>query len=232
MAQISADFELGTNGNSVLPADAGSATAWDTESTAGASTRTYSDAVVAHGGLSMKLTWNAASETVISWTTALGTVTDHYGRFYLYMLANPSNFCDILRMLSGGSPSFYASVIPAGTIALADQGGNNIGTTTNALALNQKTRIEYHIIHSVTVGQVELKLFNSAESTTPTETLTTAADKNLLASADEIRYGIRGGQSSSSYYYDDIVANATSYPGPVITATANLAPVIFGRGAA
>ena len=96
----------------------------------------------------------------------------------------------------------------------------------------QWVRIEYHLVHSTTVGQAEFKLFTSLESPSPVETLTTAADKNLLASADEIRYGVRSGQSVVTYYYDDIVAGATSYPGPAVTpSVTNLAPVIYGRGA-
>src|SRR5574338_1457281 len=76
-----ADFEAGTNGNGVTTGDAGSSTAWDAVNiTSG--TITYSNAQAASGSQSCLFSSNTSAH-YLEWSTALGTVTDHYGRMYL-----------------------------------------------------------------------------------------------------------------------------------------------------
>jgi hypothetical protein len=111
-------------------------------------------------------------------------------------------------------------VTSTGKLQVLDSGGGQIILTTNSLNLNAFSRIEYHITHSLTVGQVEIKIFNSPDSAVATETIQTTANKNLLASANQIRYGATGGDSDGSFWLDNIVANALSYPGPVAPAFA------------
>jgi hypothetical protein len=78
-------------------------------------------------------------------------------------------------------------------------------------------RVEWHVIHSATVGQVELKLFNDADSTTPTETLTGSSNYNTGTAAGGVHIGSVGNLPDGFIYWiDDIIVNATSYPGPVV----------------
>ena len=60
------------------------------------------------------------------------------------------------------------------------------------------------------------------------------AARNTGASLNDIKFGDAGGSSTSStVWLDNIVAGATSYPGPAAVpgSDENLAPVIYGRGA-
>lgn len=216
MAQITADFELGTNGNTIAITDPGSATPWDVVTISGAGALTYDVLHPGHGLLSANINPQANAACFMSWTTALGTVTDHFGRFYIYLIANPASFGGLLSLFSGASLCFRIGVNSSGQI----RGDDNTGTAytfTNAITLNQLVRVEYHVIHSTTVGQHEIKLFNTAESTVATETNTSAANRDTQANGNDIHFGVgEGGLGQLNYWMDDIVANATSYPGPVV----------------
>lgn len=233
MSEATANFELGVNGNDILVADAGSATAWDSRQNndGGGNTLKY-DNVHVYGSLAAKFDNSGApsSACVMGWSTGIGTLTDHYGRVYLYATANPVG--GSWRIGRDGNNNFPIFINANGTVTMNDQGGVAV-TTTAAIGLNQWVRIEYHWINSLTVGQVELKLFNSPDSSTPTETQTSAANRNTSASTTSLEFGLGGGQTTAgAIWLDNIVAGATSYPGPFVSGTQNLAPGIYGRGAA
>jgi hypothetical protein len=233
MAQATADFELGVSGNDILVADAGSATAWDVRTNNGAGNTITYDNTHVYGTLAAKfdrsIVDNAACR--MEWTTGIGTLTDWFGRIYLYATAFPAASFRVVLDITGNNQLCFIN--DTGKIRGFDTLGAPVYTTTNSIALNQWVRIEWHWIHSATVGQGEVKLFNSPDSATPTETVTSAADKNTGANTSNVGFGLsEGSVFTGPIWLDNIVAGATSYPGPVVTATANLAPVIYGRGAA
>jgi hypothetical protein len=223
MAELTADFEAGTNGNNVLTTDAGSATAWDAvtivQITEAPPTITYDTAHVAHGSLATKIVLPSANDNIIlEWSTALGTVTDHYGRLYLYLTAYPvSAIGGLVYAGQGATRGVRIDINSSGQLRGYDNpAAAAFPTFTNAVALNQWIRIEWHFVHSATVGQAEVKLFNTAESTTPTETQT-GTNKNTLANATSLRFGTpeSGPGGAYTFWVDDIVGNAAAYPGPV-----------------
>ncbi len=228
MTQCTATFETGVNGNNISTGDAGSATAFDAV-TLGNGTGTgiakYSSAQAATGTLSGLLGGTGGTgKGYVIWSTAFGTVTDHYGRLYLYLTANPAGQISIMQVGTSGGDTRGArlDINTSGKLAGFDNPAAALFTTfTNSIALNQWVRIEWHIIHSTTVGQAEIKLFNTASSTSPTETQTGTANKNTLANATGIQFGlgVAGAADGVGLYMDNIVAGAAAYPGPVADST-------------
>lgn len=97
MTQVSADFETGVNGNNLATGDTGSATAFNAVTTTTTATQKYDNTHVAFGNLGVKFDGGATSGAAyFTWSTALGTVTDHYGRIYLYLTATPSSQLPII----------------------------------------------------------------------------------------------------------------------------------------
>lgn len=216
MAEATANFELGSDGSSILAADPGSATAWDSVQTNGNSL-TYSN-THAYGSLSAKFdnTVSPGASNQLTWSTGIGALTDWYGRVYLYATANPAG--GSYRLIVDGNNNFPLFVNASGTVSMLDQGGFAV-TTGTAISLNQWVRLEWHWINSATVGQVELKLFNSPDSTSPTDTQTSGANRNTSASTTQLSFGLSsGGGDAGPIWLDNIVAGATSYPGPVASA--------------
>lgn len=220
---LTADFELGVNGNDVLVADPGSANAWDTRIVPGGTVK-YSNTQKAHGALSAQFDHTASgSAKTLQWDTSLGTVTDHYGRFYMFVTAYPTGDTFILDANTVGvTNNARIRLLTTGALSTFSKSAL-LNTTTNLVPLNGWCRIEYHIVHSATVGMVELKLFNTMDSAVATETITSAANNDTNANANGILYGSPDGTGGAwIQYLDDIVANATSYPGPVSTPAATV----------
>lgn len=216
MAVCTATFETGVDGNDVLTGDAGSATAWDVRAVTGGSI-VYDDAHAHGGSLAGKFTYSgSSSSTALRWTTAFGTITDHYGRIYLYATAYQDSTPDAspVNFKTGASTVMAAIKVGSDGVLSAQDATFSVTTGTVPIALNQWVRIEWHIVHNTSTGSVEIKLFNDAESTTPDDTITWT-NRNTGSSADTAEFGTAQITSSTwVFWLDDIVANATDWPGP------------------
>lgn len=217
MTVLTANFETGTNGNSVLVTDTGSANAWDVVTAA--VPITYDNTLPAHGSLSAKYDYLHTSGVVMTngWTTSHGTPAEEYGRLYMKIDSLPGvgKFQSFVTGNSAASPSFTLFVGPTGTIHVASSNAG-LGDTTATISTGQWFRVEWHVVFSATVGSVEAKLFNTVESATPTETKTYTS-ANTLASSAGIFFGITDMADSAThaiYWLDNIVAAAAAYPGP------------------
>lgn len=210
MADFTAGFETGVNGNNVLSSDAGDATAWT--ATPASSALIYDNTRAAVGSLSGKFTVQAG-RTVFYWSMS---ATDHFGRAYLYTASVPAQHIRVIDPESSGGVR-TAPILLHSTqkITIQDSGANILSTSAN-YSVGQWIRLEWHVIHSATVGQIEVKLFNNANSSTPTETLTSPATWNTAAASAFQVFGQTDtdGTEGHEIWWDAIVANATSYPGP------------------
>lgn len=221
MAVCTANFESGVNGSNLSVADPGSLTAWDAISFSANGHLTYSNAHVAFGSLAAKIdVFDGTGEAFMSWRAAYGTVTEDYGRFYLYMEDYPATDHAIIFGAYNGSNTSQTARLDIktdGTIRILDT-VPNFAYGVVPVALDQLVRIEWHIVHSTTVGQFEVKLFNSASSATPSETITSPANWNTAASADRVLFGVpTAGYPPYQAWLDNIVAGASSYPGAYIS---------------
>lgn len=220
MTQCTANFDAGVSGDPIATSDTGSATAWDVRVLNVGGALTYSNAHAVSGTLSGKFgVVGSSSVNYLGWSTALGTITDHYGRLYLWLDALDSSRTAFVYFITTGSANACGFwVNSSGTLSVVNNVNSQVGTTSATVSTAQWVRIEWHIIHSATVGQAEIKLFNTASSTTPTETVTTAANKNFAADAREFWVGwtLGPGTSGNVFYVDDIIVGATSYPGPIV----------------
>lgn len=218
MSVLTAGFEGGSNGATILTGDAGDASAWDSIAIPATGALTYDNAHVATGVRAAKLAQGGTPGTLaLGWTSSsFGTQTDHYGRFYIYATANPSSLFSLwwVNLVGALKARIYLNV--NGLILLTDSTGGGLVSTVTPIGLNQWVRIEYHVVHSATVGQVELKLFSSPDSSFPTETIATAANANTGTGGDAVSLGFLGAATPANYtiWVDNFMAAAPSYPGP------------------
>jgi hypothetical protein len=226
MADFTANFELGINGNTIATTDPGSLTAWNAVTGA----PKYDNTQFAHGAQSAKFT---AQNQFVAWT-GLGNVTDHYGRVYAYWSIFNGGFPRFLT-INDSSGIMRAEILldNARKLIIEDSGEAHNQTGAVAVSLSTWYRIEYHVIHSATVGQIEAKLFLD-DSASALDTITSPASWNTGASADQFKLGfVASGTVGDVFYGDDVVANAVSYPGPAVphNASDDYARPIAGRGA-
>lgn len=213
MAQLTAGFETGTNGSNILTSDSGNATAWDLSVDPGATLK-YSNTRAHDGSLSALLdnTGFTASNCLLEWNTAYGTQTEHYGRIYIYVASLPSG---LWRGIVGNSEfaDFMLSISSDGKLRIDDNTGVTNGTV--AIATNQWVRIEWHVVHNISTGSFEVRLYNTADSNTADDTII-ASSRNTGANSTLIWFGVISGTGFAwQVYMDRIVANAATWPGPI-----------------
>jgi len=216
-----AGFELGVNGatigTTVVEADGDR---FNQATVPGDGTMIYDAARAALGSQSAKIATVTAGTPAFGWnenSPVLGTLTDHYGRAYLYLTGNPSvNLAWLACQLTGASCSRII-VTTTGKLQINDS-ANTLAGGPGAVSLtpNQWVRVEWHFVHSTTVGMGEVKLFNTPGSATPDETITTPANKNMNSSANRVIVGIINSAANiGPYWLDQIVAGIQgAYPGP------------------
>ena len=116
---------------------------------------------------------------------------------------------------------------------MRDSGGTARITTANTVPLNAWYRAEGLVTSNATAGQLEVKLFDSPDSTTPTETQTSAADLDTLGgNINQVRFG----PSSTGVARPDLLHGRRGHcppsgyvgPGPVVFHMAAGAPTSTG----
>lgn len=235
MTVTTADFEAGVNSATIATGDAGSATAWNTI----VSTPNYDNTQKAHGNLAAHFNVTNAA-MYAGWQAALGTIqSPFYGRFYVRFATFPGTFNSFFAAAntsyttSGGQAFDLDFSASSGGSMRVVVGGNTAAayTFTTTLTANQWWRIEYLVVPSATVGQVQVKLYSSLDSITVTEDSGLKTGLNTLASIDRVSYGnVRGASGNWSVWFDNIVANATGFPGPYPVNTT--APTVSGSAGA
>ncbi len=219
MAQCTTTFEAGVDGNTIATGEGN--TPYDLAGKGASGTFTYSS-TQKYGTLSAKVTTGTGAFQIIRWSTALGTLTDQYGRAYLFVPSLPGSAqAIIMDSANGGNPRWGFVLNSDGKITLRN--GTALGSTqasaTVAISTNQWVRLEFRVISSATVGQMEIKLFNSPDSAVVTETVATTANLNTGANSTSIDFGANILNATAfTFYMDNIVAGATSYPGPYVAA--------------
>lgn len=221
MTQVTNSFEGGTDTVDISAANSGGASGDAFNSVPGTTAPKYSATQAAHGSLSGRFQTVAAGTHYLNWSTAAGTLTDHYGRVYVYLDIGAATNIGIVRFLEFRAASLACFIRPAGTgrlTELADSAGSIAATGSTAWAKNQWMRIEWHIVHSTTVGTIDVRVYNTPDSTTIDETVS-ASGLNLGANATSVRIGVTTSVanwpvSGGFCYMDDLVYGATSWPGP------------------
>jgi hypothetical protein len=237
MAQYTGNFETGSNGNTIQVADAGSLNAWNDRQFGVDGTLTYSN-VQAYGTRSAQMVFSATPGAAwVAWdSVTLGSsLAELWGRVYLYYTIIPSSQATVVRGLAVGSRVWELLIDSSGHIVVRDAGGTGRGTGTVAINSGAWCRIEFHVINNATAGFVEAKLFNSPDSATPSETITSTGSFSTGTVTDTIRIGESGGfNPSNTVYMDNILVNDTGYPGPVGVVTApqvlSMQTHVFGHG--
>jgi hypothetical protein len=192
---------------------------FDSVSVSGASTLTYSNTVAHSGSLSCQVYTPSTAACYLMWNSSglLGNpAAQTWFRIYLYQAANPASVHQLCLLNVGGSRAGDLIINASGTLSMRNAAGTVIITTTNTVPLSAWYRVEGYVTSNASTGQMEVKLFDSPDSTTPTETQTSGANLNTLGGAiTQVRFGPSStGVTGMTYYMDDIAASVSGYIGP------------------
>lgn len=224
-------FEAGPNAGTITTAGADGEQSWDTKNNTGTNVTSIYDTTHAYGTYAAKLGTGASSQSnYFEWSTTINggsTVQNHCGRALVYLTANPTAAMQIYSARTSGAAAAGIAIKTDGKIELRDNGGVARATSTNAIGLNQFVRLEWNIVHSATVGQITVRIYNSPDAAVAsyTEEIATAATINTTAGASVFRIGIitTGANQPSSgkfMWLDGVAEGGTDWFGRVYTAGA------------
>lgn len=220
MTAVRNTFEGGTNGTAISAGNSGgsSGTAFASVNKGTGAVVSYDTAHPALGALSAKISVGATS-TVANMELALpSTTTTIAFSFYLYTATlGDATGLDLVAVRSSGTNRLFIRVnAGTGMVTVIDSLGNNVGSMSTVIPQGL-VRFDVTATLSSTVGQATVNQYNTATSSTPDDTITTAANKNFGGSADNIRYGINNNTTNKGPVWIDSIRHndtGTAYGSP------------------
>lgn len=243
MVTVTNDFEGGTNGTTVSTSNAGGTgnTQFNTVSHGTGTTVQFSDEQAAHGGLSVKMASGAtASGFGIRWTTAVGTATTSYIRFYFYATGAPASNTRLIQFGNASGSTVNATVYwqTNRKFATTNSGIGGGVATTATVPLNQWVRIEVKVVVNGASGTHEIRVYLTPDSATADSTNTASAQNNGTTAVGLWAFGNYFDSKANvpAFYMDDVGVSTTDWLGPAVsgpaTVTGDLAASATGTLAA
>ncbi len=230
MPTVTWSAEGGSNGTGITAGNSGGASgdAFESVSLGAGATAIYDNAQAHNGSLAAKLaTGGSAADCSLNYGSAIGSQPTVYFRAHVYMTANPGTSHRLIDAWDSGSGQlcFAIYLTSSGQLMSVNTAGSTIQTMSASVNLGSWFRVEVMLIGHASTGQVEVKLFNTADSTTPTETITSTANQNTRGSANNFRFGAAGDPlpASRTLWLDDLGISTTGYLGPTVS-TVTLTP--------
>lgn len=165
-------------------------------------------------GLSVKHTVGVRGNAYYGWGPTFAWAPTWYGRTYVWFDALPSGDVRLVRAEGSGALRFAIDVLRNGRLRLKDGGNVTIATTRSAILTGGWVRVEWGVDQRT--GSIQVRLFNSPNLTTATETMI-AASALAGGSTNEVEIGRSGSQNFSAVFWtDDPAISTQGYVGPVL----------------
>lgn len=174
----------------------------------------------------MTCLFTTSSSDILRWTGITLAARDIWVREYIYFTANPGSSGSVVNInnLGAGTTNMAVFVDTNGKVAVNDTTNAQVGLTTTSITLNSWVRIEALCSTGTTTsnGSFTLRLFNTTESFTPTETISASGLNFTTTLPDRVSWTFCSG--ATSYQADDFAATDNTWLGP-----ASLSPPPFQR---
>jgi hypothetical protein len=187
---------------------------------------TYDTSRSVNGTRSMHI--NATTNAYTRWDAfQIGETppTTFYFRLYLWMDANPSTTRRIAAFYDNTNTLVFGlNISTGGKVQSYDAANTSMGLSTTSISLGQWVRIEGKVFTNATTGTVDMRLYNSPQSATATETWAYTA-RNTGPHFDEVRWG-NTAAVTQEMWMDDIAMSfddwigQTAYAGTVLSRVA------------
>jgi hypothetical protein len=222
MTEAAYSGDGGVQGATVTNTDTGSGTTWNAVLTGLGAGCVY-DTAHKHRVYAIHYTTGSTAVACYSeWTTAVGAAATKWFRFYLWLAAVPGTDTPYLMIYSGGSYAGSVMITTNGKLCFQTGTYSQVAITTANVGVNgtYPVRIEGKIVGAGgTGGSVELKLFNTMDSATPTET-TSATGLDTIGQPGRFRFGTPSGDKANfSAWLSGHAVSDVAYLGPEVTST-------------
>jgi hypothetical protein len=197
-------LDVGPQDGPVKPGPATAGTPFSQVVTSGGATLTYDDSH-ALDKFSAKHTLTSGGNAYYQWTEIRPT---WYGRLYVWLDRPPALGVRLVRESANKVLRCALDIMPSGILRWVDQYNRTVVATTDSLAFRRWVRIEWMVDH--TSGRLTIKLFNSADSPAPTQSVASPTDRTIGPPAQEIQFGRSGSQPFAFTFWTDEPGLSTS----------------------
>lgn len=210
--------------------DGNAGDAFDAVSVGGAGVAVYDTGQRYTGSYAGRFQQDGTNGNFLQWaSSSVGSVTQMFGRFYIYVAAQPADSFWIIVPLLTGTRNGIVRWNASGTIDVFDSTLGLAQSGSQTVPLNQWVRFEWRLVCHASAGSFEFKMFRG-DSITPVETVTLSG-ANTLGSSNTIEIGQAVGFATGlTWWLDEIEVNSTEYPGPVERPNLLFRPVFRSRG--
>jgi hypothetical protein len=164
----------------------------------------------------LKITSSSGAVAQANWSALTSpTMTEHYGRCYIYMdTLNTSAIRLAEYFTPSGSRAGIVSLSSAHKVTAADAAQATQATSTTVLAATTHYRLEWHFVHSATVGSITISIYKGHE-TDPIEIIR-ATNINNAANTGAVSFGSANNNNLGGNYIrlGAFAAFATAPVGP------------------
>lgn len=211
----------GTNGTNVSTSNSAGPNQFNAVTRGTSATLAYDTTHKAHGSTALKFAVGAtAAGSEVAWN-AFGNQSTIYGRFYFYATAAPAANHRVVSVIATGTAGLNAAIYwtTARKFQIVNSGGGGGTTSTATVTLNTWVRVEFKIVQSATVGQLEVKVFATADSTTATSTNTATNQNTFGTTIAYVGFGSNWDTKANvtAFWMDDLGIDTAAYLGPAST---------------
>jgi hypothetical protein len=206
----------GILGLSLTGANSGGAsgTPFDAVAVEGGASLVYDNTHTRGQGLAAKHTVGPRQNAFYRWDRSFSKWSVWYGRVYVWFDRLPSGDLRLVRGKDASGLSFAIDLLRNGRLRAKDGVNATIAQTWSPIITGGWVRVEWFV--DAVRGQIDLRLFNSPNSATPTDAATSGAGRRITVPT-EVQIGRSGTQPFSvTFWTDDPAIGATGYLGPVI----------------
>lgn len=228
MADSVNSFESGqSSGTIISTANSGGAAGRAFDTIVG--TVTYDSTHAHNGSLAMKVDLSGGTTDQVQWRNGSNQVgADTYVRFYVWFDAYPTVQTSIVILADAAQIQLgRIRIKTTGVLDLLTGVPNAIVSTNTPVALGQWVRVEAKFTTGASTA-AELRLYNTPDSTVPTEMVSGTSADNTGTHVAQWRYGANfSGTSTSVFWMDDVAADSVNWIGPQVPPLAPPAAINF-----
>jgi methionine-rich copper-binding protein CopC len=203
--------EGGTNGTALTTGNSGGASGNAfTAVTGGTNVWTFSNARSVRGSMSLKCTPLASTPAAVQWQPS--SLTEHYGRMYFYISGYAVGAEPLVKAFSGSFVNAWRVELSAGgRLTVRDANSTAIHTASSNVSTGVWYRVEWHVISSASVGQVESRLY-VGDQTNTIDSYLSSANINLGANLTATQFGPSQSISTAApaSYYDEMAIGSAA----------------------
>lgn len=212
-------FEGWADAETITTAGTGSGDAWNQVEVAAGGTIEGDTARAATGTVSGRfVTTTTAGIARLTWT--LTETAELYSRFYLYLpstVALPDRLAGFESTPGAALCRLEIPDVSGPKLKIWWNGDAGSATGTVPVDRDKWIRIETRVLINATTGRAEAKLFNAADSTSPSEVINSVDVNTGTANIGRARFGWNNNVTDREYWLDTIQLDDAAWIGPAVT---------------